>query len=36
MQPQSDGMVKKLNATLETILKVCVDDHHTDWNRHIL
>lgn len=35
MQPQSDGIVEKFNASLKTNLKMYVNDHHTDWDRYI-
>lgn len=33
--PQSDGMVERFNATLEKNLRMFVNDHQTDWDKHI-
>ena len=33
--PQSDGMVERLNRTLEAQLSIFVDDHQTDWDTYL-
>ena len=33
--PQSDGMVERLNRTLEAQLSIFVDDHQTDWDVYL-
>jgi len=32
-RPQSDGMVERMNRTLETMLRQYVDEDHQDWDR---
>ena len=34
-RPQSDGLVERMNRTLEQMLAAHVDDHHTNWDRHL-
>lgn len=34
--PQSDGMGKRFKKTLVTILSAYVNDHHSDWEEHLL
>lgn len=36
VRPKSDGMVDRCSATLETNLRLFVNDHQTDWDWHIL
>ena len=33
--PQSDGMVERLNRTLEAQLSIFVNDHQTDWDTYL-
>lgn len=35
MHPQSDGMVERLNRTLEDVLSKFVSNHQRDWDQHI-
>lgn len=35
MHPQSDGMVERLNRTVEDVLSKYVAKHHRDWDRHL-
>ncbi|CAG2197984.1 unnamed protein product [Mytilus edulis] len=35
MHPQSDGMVERLNRTLEDILSKYVTKHQKDWDEHL-
>ena len=35
LHPQSDGMVERFNATLQQHLRIMVDEHQTDWDRHV-
>ena len=30
--PQSDGIVERFNKTLVTMLRACVNEHHSDWD----
>ena len=33
--PKSDGMVERFNKTLVTMLSAFVNEHHTDWDKHL-
>ena len=35
LHPQSDGMVKRFNQTIENQLSKYVEDHQRDWDKHI-
>ena len=35
LHPQSDGMVERMNRTLEAQLAKFVEEHHTDWDHYI-
>lgn len=35
LHPQSDGMVERMNRTLEAQLAKYVEEHHTDWDHYI-
>ena len=35
LHPQSDGMVERLNRTLENQLTVFVEKHQQDWDDHV-
>ena len=35
LHPQSDGMIERMNRTLETQPSKFVDDHHRDWDYYI-
>jgi RNase H-like domain found in reverse transcriptase/Reverse transcriptase (RNA-dependent DNA polymerase)/Integrase zinc binding domain/Integrase core domain/gag-polyprotein putative aspartyl protease len=35
LHPQSDGMVERFNRTLENHLRIVVNEHQTDWDRHL-
>ena len=35
LHPQSDGMIERMNRTLEAQLSKFVDDHHRDWDYYI-
>ncbi|CAC5378633.1 unnamed protein product [Mytilus coruscus] len=34
-RPQSDGMVERFNQTLQSILRLFVNEHRNDWDDHI-
>ncbi|CAC5404126.1 unnamed protein product [Mytilus coruscus] len=34
-RPQSDGMVERFNQTLQSILRLFVNEHRNDWDNHI-
>ena len=33
--PQSDGLVERMNRTLENLLAAHVNDYHNDWDEHL-
>lgn len=33
--PRSDGMVERINGTLETMISVNVQEIHRDWDKHL-
>ena len=33
--PQSDGMVERLNKTLEALLRAFVNEEHSDWDERL-
>eukprot|EP00117_Sycon_ciliatum_P017106 scpid16895/ scgid0936/ Gag-Pol polyprotein; Matrix protein p15; RNA-binding phosphoprotein p12; pp12; Capsid protein p30; Nucleocapsid protein p10; Protease p14; Reverse transcriptase/ribonuclease H p80; Integrase p46 len=33
-RPQSDGLVERMNRTIENMLSAHVNDHHTNWDEH--
>ena len=35
LHPQSDGMVERFNKTLVEHLRIMVNEHQTDWDKHI-
>ena len=35
LHPQSDGMIERMNRTLEAQLSKFVDEHHRDWDYYI-
>ena len=35
LHPQSDGMIERMNRTLEAQLSKLPDDHHRDWDYYI-
>jgi len=35
LHPQSDGMVERFNKTLESHLRILVNEHQDDWDQHI-